>query len=113
MTPDNDAASASPSRVDRNYYPDGSLKEEIHYRGVSPHGLWRQWHPNGRIAGEWYLDKGVYIEGTNRTSWYPDGTLQYEITYVNGKQVSSFFYSPTGKLLPSEMDLQAAKNSAR
>jgi hypothetical protein len=101
MTPDADKA----DRVERFYYPDGTLREEIHYRGVSEHGRWRQWHPNGQLAGEWWLDKGVYMNGTNRT-WYPDGALESEDTYANGNEIKALHYSPSGKLLPTLSDQQ-------
>lgn len=94
-----------PVEVVRRYYPDGTLQEEIHYRGGSEHGPWRQWHPNGQLAGEWWLEVGAYMNGTNRT-WYPDGTLQMELTYLNGKRIRERRFGPTGKLLPSDQDIQ-------
>ena len=94
-----------PEWIERRYYPDGNLQEEIHYRGSSPHGAWRQWHPNGQLAGEWWLDKGVYVNGTNRT-WHPDGSLASEVAYRNERIVSERHYSTSGKLLPSRAEYQ-------
>jgi hypothetical protein len=92
-------------RVERSYYADGMLQEEIHYRGVSEHGPWRRWHPNGQLAGEWWLERGVYMNCTNRT-WYPDGALESETTYVNGKVTASRSFSAKGKPLPTLADRQ-------
>ncbi len=94
-----------PVRVERSHYADGTLKEEVHFRGVSEHGPWRRWHPNGQLAGEFWLEKGVYLNCTNRT-WYPDGALESETTYVNGKVTASRRLDRRGKQLPTLADHQ-------
>ena len=85
-------------RVERKYHPDGSLAEEIHYRGTLEHGTWRTWHSNGQLSGEYFFDLGAYMNGTNRT-WGPDGTLLSEHTYVDGHCTSSRLFTGEGKLL--------------
>lgn len=84
-------------RVERKYYPDGTLQEEAHYRGKQWHGPWRRWHPNGVLAQEYWFEEGVYWNGTNR-QWYANGQLACEQTVLNGKQVGRFLiYDEHGK----------------
>jgi hypothetical protein len=74
-------------RVERTYYADGKLEKEIHYRGITEHGSWRTWHPNGVLAEEYWFEIGAYMNGTNR-SWHANGQLHTEQTYKNGAPVS-------------------------
>jgi hypothetical protein len=41
--------------IERKFYPDGTLREEIHYKNNKEHGHWRVWHPNGVLAEEYFL----------------------------------------------------------
>jgi hypothetical protein len=104
------SSAADNSRIERHYYEDGTLKEEIEYRdgARSPNGIWRQWHPNGQLAGEFFLEHNVYVNGTNRT-WYPDGRLQHECTYVNGKITKQAMYMPTGRPIPMPEDTNRSR----
>jgi hypothetical protein len=85
--------------VDRQYYPDGKLHKEIHYRGKKPHGFWREWHQNGVLAAEYEFEDGIYMNTVIRR-WGPEGRLRAEITHVNGAptgRISAF--NDRGKLL--------------
>lgn len=75
-------------RVERKYYPDGSLEEETHYRGVSFHGPWRRWYPNGVLADERLYDKHVLVDGVHR-SWHSNGAVFIEMTTKGGQIVSA------------------------
>jgi hypothetical protein len=86
--------------VERKYYPDGSLEEEAHYRGVSSHGPWRRWHPNGVLALEWFYDKNVWADGVHRT-WHPNGALAQEMTMVGGRCVKRACFDEKGRAVPS------------
>lgn len=72
-------------RVERKYYPDGTLQEEVHYLGNREHGPWRRWHPNGVLAEEYWFDRGVYENCVART-WFTSGALKSEVAFVNGRQ---------------------------
>lgn len=92
-----------PIRVERNYHPDGSLREEVHYRGSSSHGPWRMWHMNGVLAREYCYEKHVLADGTHRT-WFSNGKLESELVIRGSRPVSEVWYSRTGRRVASPMD---------
>ena len=73
-------------RIERKYYPNGTLQEEIHFRNNKEHGLWRRWHPNGVLAAEWLFEDGLYTTFISKT-WDEHGTLRSEVPFVNGIQI--------------------------
>lgn len=102
------AESIDPSiRVERTCYPDGTPKEEIHYKGKRNHGPWRKWHANGQLAEECWLEDGVYTNCTNRM-WHPNGAVSAEAVFVRGKAVVTRVYSDTGELV-AQIDPQAQR----
>jgi hypothetical protein len=59
------------------------------YPGGAPRAIW-----SARItAGGRYLLDGL------ETTYYPDGTVEYESTYASGLRVSSNYYAPNGDLV--------------
>lgn len=100
-----------PIRVDRIFYPDGSPREETHYRGESCHGPWRQWHPNGVLAREWHYDRHVMADGMHRT-WHDSGQLESLCTYRDGNLVEEICYNRSGKRVPSPRDRRLAQERA-
>jgi hypothetical protein len=71
--------------IERSYYDDGNLRAEGELLdGVVPHGVHRQWHPNGVLAMETPYDHGI-IDGTFK-QWNDKGELivQCEITKGTG-----------------------------
>ncbi len=98
-----------PIRIERTFHPDGSIAEEIHYLGMTEHGPWRTWHPNGQLAAGYLFEIGAYINCTNRT-WYPDGRLESEAKHDhNGRVVIWNRYTPAGRLLPTLADQQRTR----
>jgi hypothetical protein len=86
-------------RVERSYYPDGHLKEEIHFRDGKEHGPWRLWHPNGQLAEEYWFENGLYGTSISRT-WDENGMLRSEAPTVNGRQVGRFtVFTENGSIL--------------
>ena len=86
-------------RVERKYYDDGTLAEEVHYRGKKEHGPWRRWHPNGVLAEEFWFDDGLYHTGVNR-SWDDTGQLRSEVPYVNCQQTGRMtVYDEKGRVV--------------
>lgn len=62
-----------------NYYKDkGTWKNGI------PHGLWTNFHPNGKIETQGKRKNGP--KDGKWTSWYPDGSKKEEGRYTNGKK---------------------------
>lgn len=94
------AAPDKPARVERTFYPDGSPKEEIHYRGESCHGPWRAWHENGVLKREWFYDRHVFADGVHR-SWHDNGRLAFQLTTRNGYIITEESYSRSGKRVPT------------
>ena len=89
-------------RVERKYFPDDKLEQEVHYRRTREHGAWRRWHANGVLADELWFEDGIYVNGVMRT-WYPSGGLESESPhYVNGHLVGrQSVYREDGSLLAS------------
>ena len=86
--------------IERRFYQDGSIKEEISLFGDIKEGPRRRWHPNGNLSREGVMkaDKwnGVYRE------WYSDGSPKLKGYYKAGKQEGEWlFYDKEGEALPS------------
>lgn len=99
-------------RVERVYYPDGSPKEETHYRGESCHGPWRLWHPNGVLGLEWWYENHLFADGVHR-EWFPNGKLKREVTFRGGRQISEVVYNSKGMRVPTHMEELNAEQRAR
>lgn len=93
-------AADKPIRVERTFYPDGSPKEEIHYRGESCHGPWRAWHENGVLQREWFYDRHAFADGVHR-SWHDNGKLAHQLTTRNGITITEEAFSRSGKRVPT------------
>lgn len=92
-------------KVERSFYRNGQLREEIHFRGPTLHGLHRTWHHNGRLSTEEFYDSGLLNglsrqwnrrgkllgsfrlkHGTGiRQEWFQNGQLKFETSTVAGK----------------------------
>ncbi|HTR43309.1 MAG TPA: hypothetical protein VMH87_16985 [Pseudomonadales bacterium] len=91
-------------KVERSYYRNGQLREEISSFGRKLHGPYRTWHPNGKPAFEAFYEHGLLhglcrqwndrgkllgsfriAHGTGiRRDWFQSGQLQFETSLVNG-----------------------------
>jgi hypothetical protein len=98
ITPQPPTPDPPPDRMERKYYDSGTLKEEIPYLGLSPHGMWREWWPNGQVKAEWPMIRGVYENGACR-QWYENGTLASESIYKNGQVLQTRVYDVRGTLI--------------
>ena len=68
----------------REYYKDGSLKEEFSCKDGKKHGSYTNWHEN-----EYIWQEGTYKDGKKHgpyTSWHENGNKGWEGTYKDGKQ---------------------------
>jgi hypothetical protein len=92
------------SKVERSYYRNDQLRDEISLLGRQLHGPYRTWHPNGKPAFEGFYEHGLshglcrqwndrgrllgsfrMVQGTGiRRGWFPSGRLQSETSMVNG-----------------------------
>jgi len=86
--------------IKKEFYEDGTPKEEIHFFAEIKDGLRRKWYPNGNLSVEGIMkeDKwhGEYKE------WYLDGTPKVNGHYKHGKQQGEWlFFDKEGKALPS------------
>lgn len=91
-------------KVERSYYRNGQLREEISSLGRKLHGPYRTWHPNGKPAFGAFYERGLLHglcrqwndqgrllgsfriqHGTGiRRDWFQNGQLQFETSMVNG-----------------------------
>lgn len=67
----------------KEFFPNGNIKQEVHYIGGKLKGLYRTYYENGRIEQEAVYVDGQ-IEGIYR-SYYEDGVLHQEKEYSHGK----------------------------
>ncbi len=106
----------------KRYYPSGSLRNEITYRGDAPFGAYTIYYPNGQVEEKsaWHRNKNVgeftrfYEDGTPQQEFYfadngkrngiqryyhENGQLALEVNIVNGKEEGEMRrYTPEGKL---------------
>lgn len=86
--------------VKKEFYEDGTLRQETHFLSDIKDGLRRKWYSNGNLSVEGMMkeDKwhGDYKE------WYLDGTPKVKGHYDLGKQQGEWlFFDKEGKALPS------------
>jgi len=81
--------------TNRYYYDDGTLRYEgERLDGVLPHGVHRQWHPNGALAMETPYDHGI-IDGTVK-QWDEDGKLIVQCNITKGTGVLRQWHPAVG-----------------
>jgi len=95
----------SKTTIQRHYYRNGQLREQIPLRNGQRHGVVRNWHRNGalaseepfvdgllhgicrhwdetgRLLGEYEMNQGTGVQ----RSWHDNGKLQCEISTVRGR----------------------------
>jgi hypothetical protein len=71
---------------------------ELQWNGKTVnHGPYRSWWSNGRLGTE-----GTYVSGRQDgkwRGWYPSGQLQGEEWYDNGRMVRSRYYDKKGRVV--------------
>jgi hypothetical protein len=98
-------------RVEREHYPDGTLKKEVHYRGTKKHGFWRGWHANGVLAEEFFFEDNLYVNCVTRT-WSEQGTLLSEMPFVNGRHLGRMtIWNEDGSIMARWYALERGKVS--
>lgn len=74
-----DSLLRKPQGVFRQYHPNGRLMSEGFRNNGKPEGPFRNWHPDGRLR-----DTAFYANGRRNgvyRRWYPNGTLQLSGSY--------------------------------
>lgn len=92
-------------KIEKSFHRNGTLREEISFRGRQLHGARRIWHHNGRLASEEFYEHGRLHglcqqwnqcgkllgsfrmkHGTGiQREWFQNGQLQLEISTVAGQ----------------------------
>lgn len=89
---------ASCTHTEESFYKNGIKSSEITYRGNTPEGVARFWHPNGEL-----MQENTYIDGMVSgvlKRWHPNGNPEAEEEYVNDlKNGVSKEYNNDGKLI--------------
>jgi hypothetical protein len=99
-------------RVERQYFANGSLREEIHYLGSLEHGPWRSWHPNGVLASEYWFERGRYVNCVNRT-WDECGRLLGECVWVDGTMIEARVFDKDGERITEDTIAAKARAAER
>jgi antitoxin component YwqK of YwqJK toxin-antitoxin module len=74
----------------RNFWPNGSVKEMVRFKGSLFHGIQREYHDNGLIKREVRWENGKR-DGVTR-EWYKNGNLYFEGYWTMGKQDGDWKY---------------------
>lgn len=119
--------------IQKSWYRNGLLREEMPFRNGQRHGVARVWHKNGRLAAEeryangllhgvcrqWseagrLLGKYRMVHGTGvQRAWHDNGQLQMELSTVRGEFCGrSRSWLSDGKLLSDDIYLRGKLVSA-
>ena len=90
----------SKSYIKKEFFEDGSIKEEIEYLDNIKEGIRRKWHENGKLAKQGSMKEdrwhGKYEE------WYEEGVPKVLGQYLEGRQDGEWlFFDREGTALPS------------
>ncbi len=69
-----------PHGVRRDYHPNGQLAAEITYEHGVQHGLAKMWASDGRFLGAYALDRGTGIA----KNWHDNGVQSSEVPLLKG-----------------------------
>ena len=115
------------SKIERSFYRNGSLREELSLLGQQLHGACRTWHPNGRLASEQFYQHGrlhglcqqwnqrgellgayEVKDGTGiQREWFENGRLQLEASTVAGKFTGrTRVWLPDGTLVSEQFGIE-------
>lgn len=115
------------SKIERSFYRNGSLREELSFLGQQLHGACRTWHPNGRLASEQFYRRGRLHglcqqwnqrgellgsydvkDGTGiQYEWFENGRLQLETSTVAGKFTGRIrIWLPDGTLVSEQFGIE-------
>jgi hypothetical protein len=67
--------------VARTWHKNGTLASEEPYQNGLPHGVCRQWDETGRLLGSYRMARGTGIQ----RAWHDNGQLQMEVSTVRGE----------------------------
>ena len=92
-----------------SYHDNGQLSQYLEVADGRAHGLYREWHPNGKLAIETQVIEGLPdINDISKASWVfngksqvwnENGNLMAEIFYDQGSlESSSNYYHPNGQI---------------
>ena len=76
--------SGAEPELKKEYWDNGNLKSETHYKKGKQEGLQTSWHENGRKKSNAYYKN--WLENGVRTEWNEDGKKTYEGNFVNGNE---------------------------
>jgi antitoxin component YwqK of YwqJK toxin-antitoxin module len=86
------------SGLTENYYPSGSVSQQLYYNSDQKNGPWTRFFENGDT-----MMKANYTEGMlhgEYISFYPEGKLQITGTYVNDLKDGDWnYFSEEGEIL--------------
>ncbi len=71
-----------------DYYENGQIKAEGHYKGSNRDGKWILWYKNGQKKSEIYYKDGKY-DG-KWTLWHANGYKKWEGNYKDGVLIPYF-----------------------
>jgi hypothetical protein len=114
-------------KVERSFYRNGQLREEVSFLGQQLHGACRTWHSNGRLASEQFYQRGrlhglcqqwnqrgellgsfQVKDGTGiQREWFQNGRLQMETSTVAGMFTGRIrIWLPDGTLVAEQYGIK-------
>jgi antitoxin component YwqK of YwqJK toxin-antitoxin module len=80
-----------------NYYPDGAVSEEVHWKNHQREGAWKQYYTDGSLRLESKYENDS-LNGPYRV-YYPNSTLEVSGTYLNNRSHGTWdFYDESGSV---------------
>ena len=93
--------------MERKYYPNGQVSEEIEWNDGIRNGVWNQYFEDGTVKLKSFYSSGK-VSGPY-TFYWPNGNLYIKGQFVDNKRHGKwFFYTDEGKL-KSEIDYYFGK----
>jgi MORN repeat variant len=97
----------------RDYTREGAIAEEGTYRSGFRHGVWRSWHPNGKLASEEFCEFGCAL---TKKRWDSEANLIEDVrlpeTSPQFKQMLVYRKLFGARIGPPPLDLTEKARSA-
>ncbi len=74
-----------------SYHQNGEILLKGYFQDGKQHGIWTEFHEDGSLYWNLRYINGVAEDGIFRM-FYPNGSVESEVTYRNGKPVTNWLY---------------------